>query len=618
MFRLVVAALLLIPALAAAAPGAERTLHLLSYIGVDYPNTISDGQVVDQGEYAEQAEFSRAVTELLQNLPKKSQSQTLLSQSQALSKAIAAKAPGDEVKAQTQALSQAIIDAYNLELTPRKPPQPELAKARFVETCAVCHGVQGFGDGPAAKGLDPTPANFHDAKRLNEQSLFGLYNTITLGVQGTAMGSYAKALTDDERWDLATYIAGFTSQMPAAGAKGFSLKELATLTPAQVAARGQNAALFSSLRAHPNRLSTPSPLSFALTTLDNSWHQAQQGQLEVAYNLAISAYLEGFELVEASLDNIDKTQRLNTEKAMFSYRDALRAKATLPELQTTYQSAKQQLETSQQVLNGQQLSPLLSFISSLVILLREGLEAILVLAAILAFLNRAGARHTLYYVHGGWLGALIAGFATWYLASRFIDISGASRELTEGFTALAATAILLWVGIWMHSKSHAANWVSYIREKLSANLGNGHNWSFALLAFMAVYREIFEVILFYQALWLQAGSQGQSAVLWGILVATLLLIVLSVAIIKASMRIPVGRFFAFNAVIMYCLAVIFTGRGVAALQETGTLPAHPLPLPELSWLGFYADAISLSSQALVITFILLSVWRQRPKPVTPI
>src|SRR3546814_18663929 len=98
------------------------------------------------------------------------------------------------------------------------------------------------------------------------------------------------------------------------------------------------------------------------------------------------------------------------------------------------------------------------------------------------------------YVHGGWIGALVAGGATWLAATYLIDISGASRELTEGFAALFAAAVLVSVGIWMHGKSQADAWQRYIREKLSPALSRGSMWFLFLLAFVVVYREAFETV----------------------------------------------------------------------------------------------------------------------------
>lgn len=607
---------LISPVVLASGPGPERILHLLSYVGVDYPMTVADGQIVDQGEYVEQVEFAEAVEAILQTLPASEQTPQLLVDIRTLQQLIEEKRPGGEIKAMTAALSEAVTRAYDIKLAPRATPVPASVSNLYQQMCAACHGATGLGDGMAGAGMEPAPANFHDNERMNELTLFGLYNTITLGVEGTGMASYAN-LSEAQRWSLAAFVAGYVTKAPAQKAKSpFSLDELATLTPVQVEARGQDKARFIQLRAHPDSIDSdkPTPLAYAKQTLTESWLAVEEGQLDKAYQLSIGAYLEGFELVEASLDNLDKALRKEIESAMFAYRDGLRDGLAESELQQRYQRAQAGLEKAQILLSEGGLSPLLSFVASLIILLREGLEAILVLAAIYAFLSRSGATGSMKYVHSGWMVALVCGVATWAIANYLFDISGASRELTEGMTALLATAILLWVGIWMHSKAHASNWQEYIKEKLSASLSSGQNIGFAVLAFVAVYREIFEIILFYQALWLQAGTEGQQAVLFGMLAATVLLVVLSIVIFKLAMRVPVGMFFKVNAAIMFALAVIFAGRGIAALQETGSIVSIPLNLPEATWLGIYADGVTLASQAAVIGLIVLMTLVQRKTP----
>lgn len=608
-------AFVLLPsALQAAQPGPERILHLLAYIGVDYPMTVAEGEVVDAAEYAEQVEFARAAEELVRQLPTVDASETLLEQINRLQIAIASKGDGSEIKALTANISRTLTQAYQLTLSPRRVPRPDTVAQLYQAQCAMCHGDTGLGDGVAGRGMEPAPANFHDAGRMGELSLFGLYNTITLGVEGTGMASYAQSLNDEQRWALAAWVAGYVTQAPAEQtAASFTLEELATLTPNQVAAEGRDAVLFAQLRAHPDQLleSGPDPLSYAQTTLGKSWHAAQSGDLEQAYQLSISAYLDGFELTESALRNLDAGLTQHIEKAMFAYRDGLHSQQPLAELETLYHSAMQGLEQAAMVLGQGELSPWLSFVASLIILLREGLEAILVLAAIFAFLSRAGARQSLKYVHGGWMGALGLGLVTWLMASYVLDISGASREITEGVAALVATVVLLWVGIWMHSKAHASSWQNYIKQKLSASLSSGQNWGFALLAFIAVYREIFEIVLFYQTLWLQAGAAGHGAVLWGVVVALISLGLLGWAIFKAAMHLPVAGFFKVNAVIMFALAIIFAGRGIAALQEMGAVASKPLNMPAVEWLGLYADGLTLATQGALLVLIAVMVWKQR-------
>src|SRR5690606_7607056 len=111
------------------------------------------------------------------------------------------------------------------------------------------------------------------------------------------------------------------------------------------------------------------------------------------------------------------------------------------------------------------------FLAAFTILLREGLEALLIVVAMIALLRKAERSDMLPWVHAGWASALVAGLLTWLLATWVITISGATRELTEGFGSLVAAIVLVWVGIWMHGKSHADAWQRYVREKLGRALG---------------------------------------------------------------------------------------------------------------------------------------------------
>ena len=151
-----------------------------------------------------------------------------------------------------------------------------------------------------------------------------------------------------------------------------------------------------------------------------------------------------------------------------------------------------------------------------------------------------------------------------------IDIGGAQRELMEGFTSLFACVMVLWLGVWMHDRRHAAAWQDYIRSSL---VGGGGRFGFAVLAFFSVYRELFEVILFYETLWLQAGPAGHNAVIGGAATAVVLLIGLAWVILRGSAKLPLGLFFSINAALLCALSVVFAGHGVIALQEAGD--RHP-------------------------------------------
>ena len=255
-------------------------------------------------------------------------------------------------------------------------------------------------------------------------------------------------------------------------------------------------------------------------------------------------------------------------------------------------------------LDAARLSPVTTFSSALVILLREGLEAILVLAALVAMLIKSGRREALRYVHAGWIAALVLGAVTWAAASYVVTLSGASREVTEGVTALLAAIMLLYVGFWMHRHAHAARWRAFIETKVEAALSGRTRWALASIAFLAVYREAFETVLFYQALWIEAGASGRLAVAGGFSAAAVALALLAWLILKMGLRLPVGWFFGVGSALMAALAVVLAGKGIAALQQAGRLPIEPLDLPPIPSLGVYPTWQGVLTQLALVVVIL--------------
>jgi high-affinity iron transporter len=261
------------------------------------------------------------------------------------------------------------------------------------------------------------------------------------------------------------------------------------------------------------------------------------------------------------------------------------------------------LDRAHGLLDSTRLSASATFLSAFVILLREGLEAILVVAAIYALLVRAGRRDALAYLHGGWILALIAGGLTWLVASYVVAMSGATREVTEGVSALVAAAILLYVGFWMHGKSQARQWQAYLDRRLAGALAGRTLWALAFVSFLAVYREAFETVLFYEALAVQAGPGGGVPLLAGLAAAAGALLVLGWLIVRGSVRLPFSVFFGASAALLALLSVILAGKGVAALQAAGWIAVHEVHFPSLPLLGLYPNLQSLLLQAALVVVI---------------
>jgi high-affinity iron transporter len=601
---------------------AQTTLHLLDYIGVDYSEAVEGGKVKNEEEYKEMVEFTTQVTALLETLPPNPQRTALIAEAGRLERRVREKAPPSEIAEIAGKLRWAVIGAYGVQVAPKAAPDLAKGASLYRELCVACHGAEGKGDGPAGAKLDPAPSNFHDADRMRQRSAYGLYNTISLGVSGTGMAAF-KQLSEEERWALAFHTAGFPlaearrqgeALWRAGKGKGAfpDLANVATLSANEVNERfGADAALIQAyLLATPGVLAAarPGPIAFALATLREAVAAYANGDRATAQKLAITAYLEGFELAEASLRNVDAALVVDTEREMMALRALIQRGAPTGDVQQQLEKTAALLARAQDRLAGEGLSAGATFLSSLLILLREGLEAILVLAAIFAFLVKAGRRDALPYAHAGWAAALVLGAVTWAAATYAVSLSGANREITEGLTALIAAAMLIYVGFWLHSKAYAHAWERFIRDQVGAALGKRTLWAIAAVSFLAVYRELFEIVLFYQALWIQAGDAGRGALLSGIGVAAVLLAAIGWTIFKYSVRLPIGPFFAAMSVLLALLAVVFAGNGVAALQEAGVIAADPVAFVSLPALGLHPTLQTIVAQVCVLAVIAVSFW----------
>ena len=253
-------------------------------------------------------------------------------------------------------------------------------------------------------------------------------------------------------------------------------------------------------------------------------------------------------------------------------------------------------DRAETVLQASHNDTMTAFLGSFTILLREGLEALLIVIGMIAFLRKAQRSDVLPYVHAGWLGALLAGALTWGVATYLVDISGANREVTEGLSALFAAAVLLSVGIWMHQKSLAGRWQHCLQARMSAALTRRSALFLFLLAFVAVYREVFETILFFVAMW---NEQSSGAILGGLVSGCVLLALIALLLLRFSKRLPIARFFSISSMLIAVLAVVLVGKGIAALQEAGWVAQALVAAPRIEWLGVYPSWQSLLGQVVV-------------------
>lgn len=609
-------------AFAAAVPAAGNDAgaiwRLLDYVAVDYREAIADGQIVNAAEYAEMEEFTATIRTRIEALPPAPAQSALLVSADALIGLVTARATPETVAQSARALAERLLDAYPVPLAPSAPPDVARGAALYAQQCASCHGVAGAGDGLAAPGMEPPPIDFTDAARADERSVFALYQVIEQGLEETPMVSYAH-LPAEERWALAFHVGQY-AYPPALAAEGErlwredaslrarfgSLEQLVRVTPAELAqAIGADAAraAIAYLRRHPEAVmpGADGGLQVARARLAESVAAYAAGDRKAATDLALSAYLDGFEPVEPLLAARDSRLMARVEEAMLELRARIGRGAPVDEVRAQADAVAAAFDEVDAALAPDAAGATTAFVGALTILVREGLEAMLIVIAIIAFLRKAQRSDAMPYVHAGWIGALLAGAVTWAIATYAISISGAQREVTEGLAALFAALVLISVGLWMHQKSLAGRWQQYLKARMSSALSKRSLWFLFALCFVAVYREVFETILFYAAIW----SQGHgTAILAGFAAGALLLAIIAWAMLRFARRLPIGRFFAVSSALIAVLAVVLTGKGVAALQEAGWIGVHPIAVPRIDWLGVSPSLEVVGAQAAVLLILL--------------
>jgi high-affinity iron transporter len=628
-------ALCLFGALSLAAPasaqgeGVQTSWRLLDYIAVDYRRAVQNGQVSSPLEYSEMQEFSGSVGERLAALPDRPAKRGLIAGAGKLRQAIAAKADPVEVEKLARALGADLIAAYPVPLAPAKLPDPARGAALYAQNCASCHGADGDAKTSIAATLDPPPIAFTDRERASERSVFALYQVIDQGLEGTAMQSFAE-LSSEDKWALAFHSGRF-AYPDALAAEGKRLWEadpslrqrvpdvtaLTGLTPAALGHQigsGKAAAVIAYLRSDPSVLiatSKTASLSFARERLSQSLAAYEAGDRDRAKELALSAYLDGFEPVEPLLMARDAGLMARVERAMAGLRAAIGDGRPTAVVRGHVERLDGLFAESEQALAPDRGSAASAFVGAFTILLREGLEALLIVVAMLTFLRKAERPEMVRPVHYGWGSALVAGLATWWAATHIIGISGASRELTEGFGSVLAAIILLFVGIWMHGKAQADEWQRYIREKIGQALSKRSAWFLFALAFIAVYREVFETILFFAALSAE-GNVGALAA--GAAAGLVCLAGVAVAMFRFSRSLPISKFFAYSSALIAVLAVVLAGKGVAALQEAGLIGITAVRgAPRIDILGIHPSAEGLGAQAATLLILLLGFGWNRGK-----
>ena len=258
-------------------------------------------------------------------------------------------------------------------------------------------------------------------------------------------------------------------------------------------------------------------------------------------------------------------------------------------------------------LDGKKESGWSVFFASFIIIFREGLEAILVIAAISAYLVRSDNKPMLKVVYLSSLFAVFASVLAAIALHTIVGLSGANQEIMEGAAMLLATVVLFFISNWMLSKSESKAWKNYVEGKVQSAVSTGSSFALGFAAFLAVFREGAETIIFYQAM-LADAKDHMDMVWYGLGVGTIVLTLVFIVIRFGSVKLPLKPFFICTSALMYLMAIAFAGGGVKELQEADIISVTPVDfVHSVEVLGIYPTVETLVPQLVMLVVVMFSI-----------
>lgn len=337
----------------------------------------------------------------------------------------------------------------------------------------------------------------------------------------------------------------------------------------------------------------------------------ESGKVDDAIDESGNIYFDEYE--ESGMENIvgakDTQLKLDTEASFNKISALMRAGASKEQIVAAQNKLFDQLTQSLELTKKSSNWDL--FLYAFIIILREGFEALIIVAAVIALLIKSGNSKHLNIVYSALGVAVVLSIATAYGLNYIFgsENAGQTREVMEGAVMLIAVVLLFYVGFWLLSNASSKKWSAYIQGQISNSLSSGDSKMLWWTVFLAVYREGAETVLFYLALLFDAKSPAAtSMVAAGFVAGLVALIVVYVIIKKFSLKIAIKPFFIATSVIIFYMSVVFVGKGVMELVEGKVfVPTVIDGLPTITWIGFYPYVQSLVPQAVMIVLLIVGI-----------
>ena len=354
-------------------------------------------------------------------------------------------------------------------------------------------------------------------------------------------------------------------------------------------------------------------IDFIRESLEETLAHYSAGNYDSAYSAARSAYLDSYEFVEIPLRQIDPDFTLEVEYQFAQLRNLINERADYNDVQKTIVDIRRNLDESERVVSGTgEIAPTIAFSSSFAVIFREGLESVLIIGAIVSYLEASRNTQFKKYIYYGIVAAFGATAVTWIIASYLIDISGANRELVEAIAALSATAVLFYVSFWVLNKIEHKKWMEFVKAKIWQATTTGSAMVFVMLSFFTVFREGFETVLFYQAM---SGFAKYMEVYVGLgfIVGILSLLILYAFMKKLGKKLPLRALFGLTMGVGAYLSIAFLGNAIRELQILDILPYTGLIgiIPRLdinlaTMTGIYPTLESIIGQLILLGVYLVA------------
>lgn len=634
----------------------EQIAWKVDYIGADYGKSVDEkGTVLDEGEYQEQVSFADQAYTLAKQIPLPTQNAAFFfGMFEQLKSQISQKSSASNVTQTCQSIKKFLKTNLGLRISPPDKVSFLKAKSLFQEQCATCHGTDGRANTPAAQQFKPPPASFHDPETMATLSPELAYQTISLGVEGTQMPSFS-TLSSQQRWDLAFYILSLRHEsvkpMPAPVPPWLS--SLATMT---TLAESSDVALEKEItKATPSKETRNQAVAFLrrnapegiggseslFTPLRQILQQAQSAAVKQDKNQALylldQAYNQKFEPLEGSLKNKDRSLVSQTEQTFGIIRNLIeKTPENTAVIDQKFGLLSQLIDRAEAILDppqprmlecgyGKKPKGWIHYAAwTMGLTLREGVEMALLIAFLLAFARKSGRSDWANLIHIGWTSAIGVGVLTYFMTSWFLQsFSGSKRELIEAISTFLALGILLPMTHAILGNKEARHWLGFLGKKLSTvqqtDAQQKNSWAPKVMllgvSFLAVYREMVELILFYTPIVQTNTPDAWQGFVLGLGVSLVLLLALVLFVRLTGKRLNPKPFMRVSSVILGVFCIALAGQGMHALQEAHVLAflEHPMtlfgyPMPNIGWLGLFDRSWQgLVAQGVVLLILVVPV-----------